>query len=84
MSNILPFQPKTAASKARVDEMAKTVVASLNRQQAIDEAKEEKSRQRTMVLAELDLVIRKAFAILGKVDAEFAVSLAYETVRKEK
>ena len=86
MSNVVAFgRPiiKSAASKARVGAMAKTAVLLMNKAQRDQERAEDVARLRKMIMDELELSMCKAFAVLGKVDAEFAISLAFESAKRK-
>ena len=78
MSDIIQFRRKTAASKGRVSALAADAIHYLNKTQREEEAKQEKARVRKMVMDDLEMAIKKAFAVLGPIDAQFAISLVFE------
>jgi hypothetical protein len=74
-------KPKSAASKARVIAMAKDCAAELNTTEDTD-AREQRKVQRIALLDQLRDAMLKAFTTLGRTDAEFAISLAFEDVKR--
>ena len=82
MTNVIAFPVKTPASKARVAQVQREGLAALKKIGEDDHEREERKRLRIQLLDVLRDAMGKAFALLGKTDAEFAISLAFEDVKK--
>lgn len=81
MSNVVTITAKTLASKRRVSAMADKAVLYLNREHQEQERAREVGRLRKMVLDELEMSIRKVYAVLGT-HAETAVTLVHSKVKE--
>lgn len=75
MSNVHQFSRKSAASKLRVDAMARAHVIHMNREEREREQAAENARARQRILDQLEVSFRLAYAVLGEKDTERMVPL---------
>ena len=81
MTNIVDIGTKTLASKRRVSAAMAANVLYMDKAEQDQERAREVARLRKMVLDELEMSIRKVYAVLGS-HAETAVTLVHSKVKE--